>query len=272
MISYWLRHNPEDGGLAVDDFGWVSVERLLEALRSRSLRVDLSFLLQLNKSFDKIRWEIDEAGNRVRATHGHSFSVLLNDKVQLPPGVLYHGTALKNVPGIARQGLLPMRRQFVHLSETIETAIRVGARHGKPILIEVETERLSKGGGRFYKTSDNVWLTSAVPVDELNFRPWFPVTGSNAHSVQELKREIGNRVRHFLYSRLDDLRAVWQSSASDDTLFQDQKTGECFVVHLTYTKMKQEVEGWPRIEKYKAVEEWLEKRLWRDQRFFYGLK
>jgi putative RNA 2'-phosphotransferase len=171
QISYWLRHHPEDAGLTVDDFGWTSIEHLLKALHSKNLEVSLPDLLRLTNGFDKVRWEIDEAGGRIRATHGHSFPVLLEDKVKLPPDILYHGTAVKNIPTIKEQGLTPMSRQFVHLSETIETARNVGSRHGKPALIEVEAGRLANEGWKFYQTSDNVWLTSAIPAEYLVFRP-----------------------------------------------------------------------------------------------------
>lgn len=170
QISYWLRHNPGDAGLTVDDFGWASIEQLLKALHSRNLEASLPDLLRLTNSFDKVRWEIDEAGGRIRATHGHSFPVLLEDKEKTPPATLYHGTAVKSIPVITEQGLMPMSRQFVHLSETIETALNVGARHGKPILIEVDAGRLANEGWKFYQTSDNVWLTSAIPAEYLVFK------------------------------------------------------------------------------------------------------
>ena len=170
LISYWLRHHPEDAGLIIDDFGWASIDQLLEALDSRNLSLSLPELLRLTNGFDKVRWEIDEAGNRIRATHGHSFPVLLEDKARTPPETLYHGTAVNNIPGIMEHGLMPMSRQFVHLSETIEVALSVGARHGKPVLIEVNTGRLINEGWKFYHTSDNVWLTSAIPAGYLVFR------------------------------------------------------------------------------------------------------
>lgn len=272
LISYWLRHNPEDGSLVIDDFGWTSINELLVSLNSKNIKIDLQSLHQLNKNFDKIRWEIDEANNKIRATHGHSFPVLLNDKIKTPPETLYHGTSTKNVIKIAKEGLTPMGRQFVHLSETVETAISVGKRHGKPIFIEIDTERLIKEAWKFYQTSDNVWLTSNIPVNYLSFRPWFPISEKSNHGINELKREIGDRTSHFLYSHLNDLNMVWQSSASDDTLFLDHKTGECFMIHLTYTKQKQEIDGWPYVEKYKTIDEWIEKGLYIDQQNFYDLR
>jgi putative RNA 2'-phosphotransferase len=272
LISYWLRHKPEDAGLIVDDFGWTSIDQLLKALHSRNNVVNLQDLIQLNKSFDKVRWEIDEIGSKIRATYGHSFPVLLDDKVKLPPETLYHGTAVKHVLQIAQQGLLPMGRQFVHLTETIDTALSVGARHGKPIIVDVDVKRLANDGWKFYQASDNVWLTSAIPVKYMNFRPWFPISNDSSHGLEELKREIGDRASHFIFPQLEILKMVWQSSASDDTLFQNHQTGECFMVHLTYTKKDQEIDGYPYIKKYKTIEEWLEKGLWNDQQYFYDLK
>ncbi|MBL7733611.1 MAG: RNA 2'-phosphotransferase [Chitinophagaceae bacterium] len=272
LISYWLRHNPGDAGLIVDDFGWASVDQLLYALHSRNIQLDFSQLLQLQSGFDKVRWEMDEQSHKIRATHGHSFPVLLDDKVKIPPETLYHGTAVKNISNISAEGLLPMARQFVHLSETIETAITVGKRHGKPILIEVDTKELINDGQAFFQTSDNVWLTTAIAIDYLSFRPWHPAIDESGFAIAELRREIGDRTSHFLYPHLNNLKLAWRSSASDDTLFKDEKTGECFMVHLTYTKKKQEIEGWPHIEKYRSIEEWFETGLWTDQQYFYNLE
>ncbi|MDB5205122.1 MAG: 2-phosphotransferase [Flavisolibacter sp.] len=272
LISYWLRHNPEDAGFTMDEFGWISIEQLLQALHCRNLEIELQDLLLLNNSFDKVRWEVDASSNRIRATHGHSVAVTLEDKIKHPPEILYHGTSVRSVLKISEQGLLSMNRQFVHLSETEETAISVGKRHGKPIIIEIETEYLVKNGWVFFQTSDNVWLTTPIPTQYLRFRPWFSIENIDSHFINELKREIGNRRLHFLYQHLNNLKAIWKSSASDDTLFQDQETGICYMVHLTYTKREQDVDRWPNIEKYKSIEEWIEKGLWNDQQSFYGLK
>lgn len=116
LVSYWLRHNPSDAGLTIDECGWASVTTLLAALRGRGYEITPAGLQALNAQADKVRWEIDLAADRIRATHGHSFPVLLDDKAKAPPTILYHGTALKSLESIAAQGLRPMRRQFVHLA------------------------------------------------------------------------------------------------------------------------------------------------------------
>ncbi|HEX7846190.1 MAG TPA: RNA 2'-phosphotransferase [Chitinophagaceae bacterium] len=272
LISYWLRHHPEDGDLVIDDFGWTSTDQLLEALSKRNFTIQLDELVQLSKDFDKIRWEIDLGKNRIRATHGHSIPVILEDKAQSPPAELYHGSHIGAIQSIAEKGLSVMSRQFVHLSATVETAISVGSRHGKPIIIEINTKQLVSDGWVFYQTSDNVWLTTNIPAKYLSFGAWCPVNETNESLLKELSREIGNRKSHFLYHSLQKIKAVWQSGASDDVLFQNQETGECHVVHLTYTKREQEVDGWPHIERFETINEWFAKGLWDDQQYFYDLK
>ncbi len=272
LISYWLRHNPQDGGLQVDEFGWTSIDQLVHALAEKNVKANVKDLLQLNNSFEKVRWEIDTNLGKIRAIHGHSFPVILEDKASIPPGELYHGTSVKSVKAIAEKGLSAMQRQFVHLSATIEMAKSVGSRHGKPIIIEIETEGLVNDGWRFYQTSDNVWLTTDIPSKYLNFRPWFPIDTPIDFLVNELKREIGSRHLHVLFARLNKLKAVWQSSALDEALFQDQESGMCYEVHLTYTKSKQEKDEWPRVRTYKTLEDWFVEGLWNDQQCYYNFK
>jgi putative RNA 2'-phosphotransferase len=168
LISYWLRHHPEDGNLAIDDFAWVTIDHLLKALAIKGQVFTFAEIEELSKSFDKVRWEFSDDHTRIRATHGHSIEVILDEKAVDPPAVLYHGTSLNKVEAIMQGGLLTMQRQLVHLSSDKEIAISVGKRHGKPVLIEIDAASLSKDGWIFYKTSDNVWLTTSIPAKYLN--------------------------------------------------------------------------------------------------------
>ncbi len=271
IISYWLRHNPQDANLDVDEFGWAKIERLLSALQDKEIYFTSANLIELNNGFDKVRWEIDIEQNRIRATHGHSFPVLLDEKTDIPPDTLFHGTASTTITKIIVDGLLPMNRQFVHLSENIETATIVAKRHGKPFIIEINIQELINDGWRFYKTSDNVWLTTKIPTKYLSFEPWYPIIDKGKYFINELKREIGNRKSHFLYQHLDDLELAWNTGTCDDVLFGDKKTGKYYVVHLTYTKKVQEIEGWPAIHTYNSFSDWIEQGLWTDQQYYYDL-
>lgn len=269
LISYWLRHNPQDAKLQVDEFGWIKLDAVLKALSDTNIKISIDELIELNNSFDKVRWEIDIERNQIRATHGHSFPILIEEKKQNPPEMLYHGTAVSSLSNIIKNGLQPMDRQFVHLSENIETARIVAKRHGKPFIIEIDTEELMKDGWIFYKTSDNVWLTTKIPTKYLNFEPWYPTDDKEGFAIQELIREIGNRKNHFLYNHLDNLELVWNTGVCDDFLFADKITGKHYMVHLTYTRKEQEIDGFPGIDIYNSFEDWLENGLWTDQQNYY---
>lgn len=269
LISYWLRHNPEEANIFVDEFGWAKIENVLTALNSQNISLTINELIELNRSFDKIRWEIDLESEKIRATHGHSIPVLLVGKEEKPPEYLYHGTAVSSLSNIIKNGILTMNRQYVHLSENLEMATKVAKRHGKPFIIEVDTEELLKAGFTFYKTSENVWLTQQIPPEFLNFEPWFPTTDKDHFYINELKREIGDRIFHKLYFHLDDLELVWNTSICDDTLFRDNKTGKHYMIHLTFTPKSQETNGFPGFDTFDSFEDWLENGLYIDQQYYY---
>jgi len=169
MISRWLRHTPHEVGLIHDDFGWVSISDLCLVLEKQGIIMDATSLEALNYSFDKVRWEIDFGKDRIRATHGHSFPVIVGE-AKIPPDVLYHGTAKSNLVSIAKRGLSSGKRQFVHLSVDKTTALLVGSRHGMAVIIPVDAKGLLSAGHAFYHTSDNVWLTTDVPPEYLGLQ------------------------------------------------------------------------------------------------------
>ena len=80
-----------------------------------------------------------------------------------PPPVLYHGTAKSVLPAILREGLSRMGRHHVHLSPDPETARKVGARRGRPAVLEVDSGRMAREGRKFYRSGNGVWLVDAVP-------------------------------------------------------------------------------------------------------------
>ncbi len=168
LISYWLRHKPEEGNIILDEFGWTNIDEILTALKSNNPEFNKADLIALNNSFDKVRWKIDEESNRIKATHGHSIPILQEVEPQTPPPTLYHGTATKFLENIIKDGLKSKSRQYVHLSETFDMAKEVGRRHGKPFIIEIDTKRLVEEGWKFYKTEENVWLTSEIPAQYLH--------------------------------------------------------------------------------------------------------
>lgn len=163
-MSWALRHAPAEAGLQPDAKGWVLCDdlcvRIASQFRVRKSDVDLHAVVQ---SDAKQRFEISSDGRRIRAAQGHSFPVDLSDLQQSPPAVLYHGTATRLLPLIRQQGLLPGRRQYVHLSEDARTAAAVGARHGAPVVLPVRCDVPDAALGPFIRASNGVWLVASVP-------------------------------------------------------------------------------------------------------------
>jgi len=60
-------------------------------------------------------------------------------------------------------GLSKQKRQHVHLSKETETATRVGMRHGKVVILEVDAKSMHEEGYLFYLSENGVWLTDVVP-------------------------------------------------------------------------------------------------------------
>ena len=67
---------------------------------------------------------------------------------------------LKNL--IEKEGLKPMSRLYVHLSKDIETALKVGKRHGEPVVLKVCSGNMYQNGHQFFLSENGVWLTKKV--------------------------------------------------------------------------------------------------------------
>jgi putative RNA 2'-phosphotransferase len=162
FISKHLRHEPESIGLTLQAGGWVAVEDLLAACHRAGLRVERAELDDVVRRSDKQRFAFDETGVRIRANQGHSVEVDLQLEPAEPPQVLYHGTAVQFVDAIVTAGIQRMSRHHVHLSADIPTAIKVGSRHGQPVVLTVDAAAMRQAGVLFYRSANGVWLVDAV--------------------------------------------------------------------------------------------------------------
>ena len=165
-ISLILRHKPETIGITLDEHGWANVYELIEGV-NKTHPLTMDTLEEIVRTDEKQRYSFNEDKTLIRANQGHSIPVDVELEEVRPPRYLYHGTGEKYVSSIDEQGLIPKSRLYVHLSEDIETAIRVGTRHGKPVVYRVLADRMSDDGMVFYKSVNDVWLTKAVPVEYL---------------------------------------------------------------------------------------------------------
>jgi putative RNA 2'-phosphotransferase len=170
-LSFHLRHAPERIGLTLDSAGWVGIDELLAALGRHGLRLSRAELDDVVAGNDKRRFAYDETGTRIRANQGHSTPVDLDLPVVTPPPVLFHGTAERFLPAIERAGLRPMARHDVHLSPTVTTAEAVGRRHGRPVVLRVDADAMTRDSYEFRVSANGVWLTREVPPRYLTREP-----------------------------------------------------------------------------------------------------
>jgi putative RNA 2'-phosphotransferase len=167
FLSLVLRHDPAAAGVTLDEGGWVAVDALLAGCAAAGRPLDRAELEHIVATNDKRRFAFSGDGTRIRASQGHSVDVDLGLAAAEPPEWLYHGTASRTLPLVLREGLRPMSRQDVHLSADPETATRVGARHGRPVVLRVAAGRLAATGQVFRRSANGVWLTDRVPPDYL---------------------------------------------------------------------------------------------------------
>lgn len=162
-ISYALRHAPWEYELEMDEEGFVPLEQLLNALD-----ITKEDVLKVMEISEKKRLELD--GDRIRALYGHSIPMHIKKVEGTPPAILYHGTAKRFIDSIKEKGLLPMNRQYVHLSVDVETATAVGKRHdNNPIILRIDTQKAIADGIKFYIGNDKVWLCDELPIEYIQF-------------------------------------------------------------------------------------------------------
>lgn len=163
LISLVLRHKPETLRLKLDKQGWCNTYELINGLNNFKYNIDLDGLKKIVNEDNKQRYSFNEDFSKIRANQGHSLTgVNLGLEPIKPTDILYHGTSKNVIDNIFKNGIKKMNRQYVHLSDDIETAVKVGERHGIPIVLEIDAKRMYKDGEIFYRSENGVWLTSYV--------------------------------------------------------------------------------------------------------------
>ncbi len=169
-ISYALRHAPWEYELELDSEGFVPTEQLLAAINEngkhgREITVnDIEYIIA---NSDKTRFEIQ--GDRVRALYGHTIPMHISKEPIEPPAILYHGTTHKAAQIILKDGLKPMKRQYVHLSVDTDTAVQVGKRRDSdPVILKIDAAKAHSDGVKFYKGNDKVVLADYIPPEYIS--------------------------------------------------------------------------------------------------------
>ncbi len=162
FISLVLRHKPDAAGIQLDEHGWANVDELIQGINNTGRKIDMDTLEEIVRTDNKQRYSFNDTKTLIRANQGHSISVDVELDEKQPPQYLYHGTADRFLDSIMSEGLRPMSRLYVHLSKDEETAVKVGKRHGKPVVLKIKAEKMWKDGIKFYLSQNGVWLTKYV--------------------------------------------------------------------------------------------------------------
>lgn len=170
FLSLILRHRPETINLHLDAEGWADVKDLLAGMRQKGWdnfsKNELEVIVREN---NKQRFSFNEDKTKIRANQGHSINVNLGLEPVEPPENLFHGTVNKFLDSIKKEGLKKRSRQHVHLSADISTAVNVGSRRGKPIILTIPSLQMHEDGFKFYLSKNGVWLTDHVPNHYIDF-------------------------------------------------------------------------------------------------------
>ncbi len=161
FISGALRHFPDDLGLAMNQHGWVDVDVLCEAMRTRYKWANKEKLFSIVESDEKERYELH--GKKIRARYGHSVDVELDfPENKLPE--LYYGASREEVDILLEKGIKPVKQRYVHLSTTVEKAQEAAKVHtDDPVLIVVDAKEAQKNGVRMLSATKYIVLSEEIP-------------------------------------------------------------------------------------------------------------
>ncbi len=169
FISLVLRHRPKRIGLTLDPQGWADVDEFLRKCGEHHMDISMQDLERVVANNDKKRFAFNEDKTNIRASQGHSIDVDLGYTPKEPPEELFHGTADRNLDSIKKQGLVKRKRQHVHLSPDRDTAVKVGVRHGKPVVLIIRSGEMQREGHQFFLSQNGVWLTEHIPPAFIDF-------------------------------------------------------------------------------------------------------
>jgi putative RNA 2'-phosphotransferase len=164
FMSRILRHQPDSIGISLDENGWANVQSLINGMNKANRNVSLDDIKEIVATNDKKRFKFSDDYTKIRANQGHSVEVAVEMEKTIPPDILYHGTATRFLASIKSEGLKPQKRLHVHLSSDKETAMKVGQRHGNPVILTINATKMHNDGLDFFLSDNGVWLTSIVPV------------------------------------------------------------------------------------------------------------
>lgn len=160
LLSLMLRHRPDEFGLVIDQYGFVPLDQVAQAIQGRYEEVQEGDILELLNAPGQYRFELAEQS--VRALYGHTFFVEMDGEPMAPPERLYMGTTTAAARRFRTEGIGSGDRFYVHLSLSREVAARRSREPDSPCVAEILAQEAVQGGVEFYERGEVV-LTRQVP-------------------------------------------------------------------------------------------------------------
>jgi len=166
FISGALRHFPDDLGLAMNQHGWVDLDVLVDAMKTRYKWSNKEKLFSIIESDEKGRYEIK--ANKIRARYGHSVDVDLDYEENTLPEV-YYGASREEVDILLEKGIKPVKQRYVHLSTSVDKAREVAKIHTEdPVLLAVNAQEAQNDGVAILVATENIVLADEIPPQYLS--------------------------------------------------------------------------------------------------------
>jgi putative RNA 2'-phosphotransferase len=165
FLSFLLRHGADEFGLVLDDQGFAEMDAVWccveDRYGKRFTQADLDLVLAGDKDGKK---RFERKDGLIRAFYGHSKVKAIVYEDATPPAILYHGTTPEAWQKIQQTGLLPMQRQYVHLTIDLERARSVARRYAPhPIILFVHAAKAHDAGIRFFQPDEEHFLSEPIP-------------------------------------------------------------------------------------------------------------
>lgn len=170
-LSLVLRELAPTLGCNVDKFGFIALEDVLSYMLAKISDLTAAHIIEIVEKDPQHRFEIK--GDKIRAKAGHRYNVEVPWSSISPPEFLYHGTSPESIKEILEHGILRMGKAYVHLSDSIERAVRIGLRKSPTPKIIIVKARLSHEAGiRFWQSGQvssdgEIYLSDEVPPEFL---------------------------------------------------------------------------------------------------------
>lgn len=171
FLSLVLRHKPEAAKIIIKENGWTNTKVLIDNINKfTKYHITMELLEKIVKEDDKGRYSFNTDKSQIRANQGHSIDVNMQFDEIVPPEFLYHGTADKYIYNITKEGIIKRTRNFVHLSKDLDTAMKVGSRHGECRVLTIRALDMYKDGYKFFISENGVYLVEHIPVKYIKFK------------------------------------------------------------------------------------------------------